>query len=229
MVRIQLSPARVRLLATAMIAGPILILFGHLFTVSADQEPADYISGIAALGPMAYYATAVAIGVGALLLLFWVAGALLLTPGRGGVLTTIGAVLATIGIIPTGAGNFMFGAVMASLVPADQGVARRVAEIADTQLAAGLGWQLMPLMIIGVILIGVGFIRARTVPLWLSIVLIVGSVLVTFSGAGGVMTFLLLLPWCVGLAGVAVVLWRRAAAPASAPEIASEGALAAAH
>lgn len=58
----------------------------------------------------------------------------------------------------------------------------------------------------------IGLILARRLLVWMPIVLGVGSLLLLVSGAGGLTTFLLLLPLGVGLAAPGFVLLARAPA-----------------
>jgi hypothetical protein len=227
MVRITLSPARARLLAVSMILSPALILFGHLITVPADSPHPQYVDGVAANWPL-YYVSAVMIAGGCLLLPIWCVGVLALTPGRGGAWTAAGSVLATVAAFALGAGNFMFGAVMGGLAPTDRAVALRVAEIADTAPAFGIAWQFAYFLQFGAIALAIGMIRSRRFPLWVPIVLIVGVVLLTFSGTGGWFTFAMLLPFGVGLAAPGVLLWRGAVREASVDSSLADGLVAAA-
>ena len=56
-----------------------------------------------------------------------------------------------------------------------------------------------PLLMVGLILIGAGLLRAATVPKTAAIILMLGGVLVVPSGAGGPLTLVLLAPMCLSI------------------------------
>ncbi|QNE34052.1 hypothetical protein F1C12_02100 [Leifsonia shinshuensis] len=102
--------------------------------------------------------------------------------------------------------------VLGSLLPAHPDLATQVIRIAGDAPAATWQWQLFYLFPIGLVLIAIGLILARRLPVWMPIVLGTGTLLLLVSGAGGLLTFLLLLPLGVGLAAPGVVLLGRSRA-----------------
>lgn len=206
---------RTWLLGVSMIAGPLMILVGHLITVPSDMSPTPYIHDIAA-DPGLFVFSAVLIATGALLLIVNAVGFLRLAPDRGGIIVTIGGVLVSVAALGLGVGNGMFGVVMGSLVPGHPDIARQVVSIASTAPAAGIPWLLAPALPVGLLVVAIGLLQARTVPLWLPIVLGIGGLLFFVSGAGGLVTMLLLVPMAVGIGGLGVAVLTGARARAGA-------------
>jgi hypothetical protein len=217
------SAARRVALAATMIVSPLLIIMGHLLTVPGDEATDAYVADITAAGGR-YVPSTVMIAFGVLLLPLACIGLMRFAPRRGGTLVTIGTVLTTIAAVGLGAGNAMFGMVLGSLLPAHPDLAKSVIDAAGNAPAANWGWQLAPLLPAGLVLIAIGLILARELPLWMPIVLGIGALLFFVSGAGGLFTFLLLLPMAVGLAAPGVVLFSRVPArtTADAPRTAVE-------
>ncbi|MEN2737474.1 hypothetical protein ABCS02_06760 [Microbacterium sp. X-17] len=205
------SAARRILLGTTMIVTPALLLLGHLLTVPADEPTAALLRDISAK-PTVYVLSTIMIAFGVLLLPLSFVGMMRFAPARGGALVTIGAALATIGAVGAGAGNAMFGMVLGSLLPAHPGLAAQVIRLAGDAPAATWEWQAFYLFPVGVVLIAIGLILARRLPVWMPIVLGAGTLLLLVSGAGGLLTFLLLLPLGVGLAAPGFVLLARSPA-----------------
>jgi MFS family permease len=199
------AAARRILLGTTMIVAPAILLLGHLLTVPADEPMPALIRDISAK-PTLYVLSTILIAFGVLLIPLSFVGMVRFAPARGGALVTIGAALATIGAIGAGAGNAMFGMVLGSLLPAHPDLATQVIRIAGDAPAATWEWQLFYLFPIGMVLVAIGLILARRLPVWMPIVLGAGTLLLLVSGAGGLLTFLLLLPLGVGLAAPGVVL-----------------------
>ncbi|WP_185277221.1 hypothetical protein [Leifsonia shinshuensis] len=205
------ASARRILLGTTMILAPAILLLGHLLTVPADEPVPALLRDISGK-PTLYVLSTIMIAFGVLLLPLSFVGMMRFAPARGGALVTIGAALATIGAIGAGAGNAMFGMVLGSLLPAHPDLATQVIRIAGDAPAATWQWQLFYLFPIGLVLIAIGLILARRLPVWMPIVLGTGTLLLLVSGAGGLLTFLLLLPLGVGLAAPGVVLLGRSRA-----------------
>jgi len=208
------ATARRILLGATMILAPVLLLLGHLLTVPADEPTAALLRDISAK-PTVYVLSTIMIAFGVLLLPLSFVGLMRFAPARGGALVTIGAALATIGALAAGAGNAMFGMVLGSLLPAHPDLAAQVIRLAGDAPAATWEWQVFYLFPIGLVLIAVGLILARRLPVWMPIVLGAGTLLLLVSGAGGLLTFLLLLPLGVGLAAPGVVLIGGSAAARS--------------
>lgn len=196
------------LLGVTMIVAPVVLLLGHLLTVSADEAPDALIRDVSAAGPV-YVLSTIMIAFGVLLLPVAFVGMMRFARGRGGTLVTIGAVLSTIAAIGAGAGNAMFGMVLGSLLPAHPDLAKQVIEAAGNAPAATWQWQVFYLFPVGLVVMAVGLILARQLAVWIPIVLGIGALLLLVSGAGGLVTFLTLLPLGIGLAAPGVVLIAR--------------------
>ncbi len=213
----DISRLRQRLLAVAMVAGSLCVWIGHLGNSSSTQAPARYVAEISAHHTR-FVATELVIAIGAFLLVPGMAGLMRLVPARGGRWATIGGVLAGIALAGLGAGNLMFGVVLGMLTPAHGDVATQVVRIANDAPLAGVPFMPAPLLTIGVILLGVGLLRSKTVPTLLVVVLMVGGILVVPSGSGGLLAVALLAPMCLSIATMGVILSSRTRthAPAAA-------------
>ena len=85
----------------------------------------------------------------------------------------------------------------------------------DNSALTGLPWIIGMGALLGMIVVAVGLIRARAVPLWEPIVLIIAPFLVFFS-SGGVVAGILTLPMVVVLIALATEVIRAQRAPAAA-------------
>ena len=202
------ATARRILLGSTMIITPALLVFGHLLTVPGSDSPAELIRDVSA-GTTLYVLSTIMIAFGVLLMPIVFIGLMRFATSRGGTLVTIGAALATIAGVGVGAGNAMFGMVFGSLLPGHPELARQVITVAGDAPAATWQWQVFYLFPLGLVLMAIGLILARQVPVWMPIVLGVGALLLLVSGAGGLFTFVMLLPLGVGLASPGVLLLTR--------------------
>lgn len=200
--------ARARLSALALAGGGIGIVVGHLLTVPSDQDMTRYLDQLAAHRTMGV--------IGGLLT---AAGCFLVVPGlvallrlvrdRGSRLATAGAILAGVGITSLGAGDVMLTLVMGGLVEQHRGTAEAMFKIADSEPMLTLPFALAPLFVIGMLLLGISLLRARTVPRWLGPLTILGGLVVPFSTAGGPRAFVILLPLGAALLAVGITALRR--------------------
>lgn len=207
----DITRLRQQLLATAMVAGSLCVWVGHLGSFDSTQAPARYVAQIAAHHSR-FVVGELTIAIGAFLLIPAMAGLMRLTPSRGGRLTTIGGNLAGIALAGLGAGNLMFGVVLGMLTPTHNNLATQVVRIANDAPLAGVPFIPAPLLTIGLILVGIGLLRAGTVPRELAIALLVGAVLVVPSGGGGLITVALLAPMCLSITTLGAILARRTTA-----------------
>ncbi len=145
--------------------------------------------------------------VGAFLLIPAMAALLSLVRGAGAKLATASAILIGCGGAALGAGDAMITLVMGSLVPHHSDTAATMIHIANNNPLLGLPFTFAPLLVVGFILLGVALLRAKTVPAWQAILLIVGGLLVFASSGGGLSAAATLVP----LGAALVVLGRRAA------------------
>ncbi|MDQ1643043.1 MAG: hypothetical protein QOJ90_2394 [Actinomycetota bacterium] len=204
------ATARSRLSALALAGAGVGIVLGHLLTVPPTGKASVYVADLAAhrtTGVIGGLLTAV----GAFLLVPGLAAVLRLVPERGARLATIGAVLAGTGIVALGAGDVMITLVMGSLVEKHADLATTLFKISDTEPLIGLPFALAPLFVLGMVLLGIALFRARTVPIWLAVLTIVGAVGVFFSSAGGASAFIPLLPLGIALVGLGTIALRRPA------------------
>ncbi len=192
--------SRTRLAGLAGIGAGAGLVIGHLLTVDPNQSQTTYLSALdahQAIGVSGGLTTAA----GAFLLLPALTGILGLVRARGASHATAGAVLAGVGIAALGAGTVLITLVMGALVRADPPTAAAVFADANTNAPLlTLVFALTPLFVIGSVLLGIALIRSRAVPVWTAALLIVGSVLVPFSGGGGPVAALTLLPLGAALA-----------------------------
>jgi hypothetical protein len=200
--------ARARLSALALVGAGFGIVVGHLLTVAPDQEMRPYLDQLAdhrVTSTTGMLLTAV----GAFLLVPGLVAWLRLVRGRGARLATAGAVLAGVGITALGAGDVMIGLVMGAVVDGHRGTAETLYRVADDSALLGLPFAFAPLFVLGAVLLGFALLRARTVPMWLGVLVIVGAVAVLLSNGGGLRAFLTLLPLGAALVGVGVAALRQ--------------------
>lgn len=201
-------PARRRLTALALVGGGLGIVVGHLLTVPSDQSMKPYLDQLAA-----HRTTGIVGG------LLTAAGAFLVVPGlvallrlvreRGARFATAGAVLAGVGITSLGAGDVMLTLVMGDLVAKHRDTAEALYRIADSDPLLSLPFALAPLFVLGMVLLGVGLLRASDLPRWLGVLTIAGGLCVPFSTAGGPRAFLTLLPLGAALVSIGITALRR--------------------
>lgn len=200
--------ARRRLSALALVGGGAGVVVGHLLTVPSDQDMKPYLDQLAAhrtTGIVGGLLTAV----GAFLVVPGLVALLRLVRERGARFATAGALLAGVGITALGAGDVMLTLVMGGLVEKHRDTAEALYRIADTEPLLSLPFALAPLFVLGMVLLGVGLLRARDLPTWLGMLTIVGGLCVPFSTAGGPRAFLTLLPLGAALVSVGVTALRR--------------------
>lgn len=201
-------PVRRRLTALALVGGGVGVVVGHLLTVPSDQDMQPYLDQLAA-----HRATGILGG------LLTAAGAFLVVPGlvallgmvraRGARVATAGALLAGVGVTALGAGDVMLTLVMGDLVAEHRDTAEALYRIADTDPLLSLPFALAPLFVLGMVLLGVGLLRAQDLPRWLGWLTIAGGLCVPFSTAGGLRAFLTLLPLGAALVTNGAIALRR--------------------
>jgi hypothetical protein len=202
---------RQSLLAGSMILGPVCILLGHLLNVNASEAPAQYVRDVSA-HHTAFITGSLIVSAGAFLLIPAMAGAMRLSPGRGGALVTAGGLLACIAAASLGAGTLMLGTVIGMLTPAHAGLAMQVAQFGNNSSIGNLPFLLAPGLVIGLLLVAAGLYRARLANRWPSILLAIGAVALFAAPSGGALAAALHLPICVAIAGLGIELWRLNAA-----------------
>lgn len=201
-------PARRRLSALALVGGGLGVVVGHLLTVPSDQDMKPYLDQL-----VAHRTTGIIGGLltaaGAFLVVPGLVALLRLVRGRGARFATAGAILAGVGITALGAGDVMITLVMGDLVAKHRDIAESLYRIADSDPLLSLPFALAPLFVLGMVLLGVGLLRAPGLPRWLGALTIVGGLCVPFSTAGGPRAFLTLLPLGAALVCVGITALRR--------------------
>jgi len=198
---------RARLLAGSMILGPMCIVLGHLLNVDSSEAPARYVRDVSA-HHAAFVAGSIIVSAGAFLTIAAMAGAMRLTPGRGGALVTAGAAVACAAAASLGAGTLMLGTVMGMLTPGHAALAVQVDQVGQGSSLGSLPFILAPGLMIGVLLVAVGLFRAGLVRRWVAVLLGVSVVPTLVAPAGGALGAVLHLPLGVALAALGVELWR---------------------
>jgi hypothetical protein len=180
---------RSRLAATALVLAGVCLDVGHSMSINPHGSTASYIGRMTD-----HHVTGVVGGLllsaGAFLLLPGLVAILSLVRGRGAALATAGAVLTGVGAATLGAGDVMNTLVMGALVKTHPDLASEIYTVAngDTAPLAGLPFAFAPLFVFGLVIVAVALGRARTVPVWLAVLLGVGALLIFFSSGGGLVS-----------------------------------------
>ena len=188
------SPLRRMLIAIGMVGSPICLALGNLLLTSpgsTDTHSAIYLTG--SVIDAAGFALLGAFGVGVAVLL----------PARGGVLATIGAVLTVIGGVVMGGAVLTTAFVQAAIPTA---IAPRITSTLESDPRLGTLFEFALVAAVGGVLGAIALIIGRPVPLWISIVLIIGILM--SSAGGGVLGAALTLPFLVADALLARALVR---------------------
>lgn len=211
--------ARTMLCAIALGLSPILLVLAALIEVDTSDNAAKAVAQIAAdrnrflVGNLLF-----ALGVAAL-----VPGALALATlvrARGAAWMTTGACMMALGGGSMAIGIWTYTAVgyLGTENGIDRGAMVSLLHKGNNSPVTGLAWLIGTGALIGMILAAVGLIRARAVPLWQPILLIIGPVLLFTSNGGGVAA-LLTLPLAIALIALAFEVVRGMRTSAAAPTI----------
>lgn len=209
--RDETSTDRVRryLLAGAMVLCPVLLLTGTALEVDTGDSGLEEVTLVAAERGQ-FYASTLLLALGLVLLTPTALGLMQLARRRGGALATIGGGLLFVAGSAAAAGIFMYGAVLA--VASDAGLPRE--EMGQfARVASESGYTAPPFFLgffgisIGLVLLGIALLRARTVPRWMPALLVVGA-FTTFFGQGGTAVTLLTTSPLLVLVGFAAALVR---------------------
>jgi len=193
------SRARLILCALALALAPILLLIGNIVSVSTSDNAAQGVADVAAdrnqfvVGNVLFLLGAAALVPGALALAS-------LVRARGSAWMTTGACM-----LAVGGGSLalaLWSYTIVGFLGTEKGVARDSAvaifDHGDDSLLIGAAWILGIGGLLGMIVAAIGLIRARSVPLWEPILLIVAPV-ITFFGDDGVVGALLAIPLLIAL------------------------------
>jgi hypothetical protein len=158
-----------------MIAAPILITVGNSLSAQDSDKSTVYINRFMAHRTQHIVAGMVA-AFGMVLLIPAVVGLLQLVRARGAALATTGGVLAGIGAAGLALNTYLVTVVTGVLTVHHRDLAIRVQDIGRHSNLGGVGFFLAPAFGVGVILIAASLLRAKAVPTWMPILLIVGAV-----------------------------------------------------
>jgi hypothetical protein len=197
------SRARLALCAIALGLAPVLLALGDLIMVSTGDKAAQEVADIAGArgrflaGNLLFVLGAAALVPGALALAR-------LVRARGAAWATTGACMVAIG------GGSLAVAVwsytIVGYVGTEPGASRvglvSLIDHANNSILVGAAWILGIGALFGFVVTAIGLIRARTVPLWEPILLIVAAVL-TFVSGQGTLAAVLTLPMVVALIALA--------------------------
>lgn len=205
------STDRVRrhLLAGAMVLCPLLMLVGTALETDTGDSGLEEITLVAADRGQ-FFASTTVLAVALAMLAPTALGLMQLARRRGGALATVGGSLLFVGGIAAAAGIYMYGAVV---TVASDGDLPREAMGQFSEAASDSVYTAPPFFVgffsigIGLVLLGVALMRARTVPVWMPALLVVGA-LTTFFGEGSTAVLLLTTSPLLVLVGLAVELVR---------------------
>jgi len=193
------SRARLILCALALGLAPILLLVGNLVSVSTSDNAAKGVADVAAdrnqfvVGNLLFLLGAAALVPGAIALAS-------LVRARGSAWMTTGACM-----VAVGGGSLalaLWSYTLVGFLGTETGVARDSAvaifDHGDSSLLFGAAWILGIGGLLGMIVAAIGLIRARSVPMWEPILLIIAPI-ATFFGDDGALGALLAVPMLIAL------------------------------
>jgi hypothetical protein len=217
---------RQSLLAISMIAAPVLIFVGGALATHASDKssPAAVAQFVASRGQ--HIAAGMIAAAGFTLLIPAMIGLMQFARARGAALATAGGILGWIGASGLAVNNYLITVVTGVLTThsSDYGIAAQANHIARHSTLAHAGFFLGIALSLGIVLAAVGTIRAKSLPLWLSILFIVGAVLVA-GPSGPFLGIVISVSFIIG----GVLLWQRAhaGAPIDVPAATTRGQTAA--
>ena len=195
--------ARRILLCLGLVAAPILVAVAFALEPNIGDDPtpaeelgiiADHRSDYAAAGILGV------IGFGCFIL--GAAALSQLARARGAAWVTTGAAMTAVGAFSMGA-TFWGFAVAARLLTADgvdRDAAAQILDEGNESAYVGIGWGVGMAVLLGLIVIGIGLLRARTVPQWLAALLIVSPFTAFFAGDDKVLSTLGWIPMIAAFA-----------------------------
>lgn len=217
------SPAeliRQRLVALAMVGGPLLLAAGSLLVPADVGSKADSLQAtvaqlqVAAAHRGQVFAALLLHVLGGLLLIPAVGGLLRLARHRGAALATTGGVLAGIGagFIAADAALFGLTSYFASAPGLDQAAMADYLFAMKADPGAYLLFLVYLLFPVGILVTAIALLRARTVARWQPWLLLVG-ILLAVAAPGGIVGGLGQLPLIAAFTALASRLWRPATTP----------------
>lgn len=203
-------PSRRILVATGMVGAPICLAVGNLLAVNTGTTPAQTVAAISAHTGQ-YLAASVIQAAGFALLGAVGVGIAMLVRHRGSALATVAALFTLIGGVVMG-GTVLAGAFVEAALSTGDGASA----LAALQSNAGLGalFEFSIVAGLGGLLGAVALLVGRPVPIWVSLLLLVGVVL--SSAGGGALGAALTLPFLIAIVFLARALVRGARVPEAA-------------
>lgn len=196
------------LLAGAMFLGPVGVMVGlGLQPAPHSNDATKTVNDIVAHHTQ-FVIAGFTLAIGALLFAFGTAGLARLAPARGGTLTTIGSILAAIGAVSGAIGGTTFTVAIGMLTPEHAALAVQAQNVAEHSGLVSATFMPFLALPVGLVLTGIGLLRARVRPPWLPILLIVSVVPLALVNGVGLVAVLANLPFTVAVAGLGLVLIR---------------------
>jgi hypothetical protein len=178
-------PAVGWLAAAVMVAAPALIVAGNGLHPVVDGQSASALLDVVAAGPARWLIAKLTYAAGSLLLIVALASVVRLRPGG---VVLVGSVLAGIGTGCNALSQALFGytAYAAVRVPVDRSAAAALLDGFDGLGPAALpvSFVSVPVMVLGLLVVGVGLLVTRAVPRVTAVVLLVGVVAGALVQAG---------------------------------------------
>jgi hypothetical protein len=171
---------RRRLTIVGLIAGPLITIFGSILVmgVPQDEDMRQSFTNMGEHGNTLLLSDLV-VTAGFTITALALISATSLARARGGIVATIGAIMAGFGIAGFGLANGTGLAVIALAQEDDAETAftfaKSITESGPLVPASGIGWLLEMLGLIGLALVYLGLWRARVVPVWPFVLVLVGS------------------------------------------------------
>jgi hypothetical protein len=194
-----LLPHRRAVLSIALVAGPVLVAAGNLLSGDpASYSPADL---VATLSTTSYLVWSLVADVGVVLLgAIGIAG-LVLVSRRGGVLATIGATLALLGTGLLGGVHVLITLFEHAL---DEQAVPTMMALMGNPLTGLAELTLTLIAFLGVALVAISLLVARTVPVWVGVLLLVALVPIYLANQFGPAGNWLWLPYLAAMVACAI-------------------------
>src|SRR5690349_14985367 len=158
-----------------MTGAALCLVLGHLWNTPSTLPADRYVDEVSHAHGQ-FLAATVLTSIAALLLIPSGYGIARLVRQRSPRLATIGSSLVAAGAAGLAVGVSIIGFTMGMLTAHDTALARQVYDIAAHDSFVSIPFDLAPLFSIGMLVLAVALIRARAVPLWQPILLILGVV-----------------------------------------------------
>lgn len=218
---IAVSPARAQSLrptgrsrsgAVVLLVGGLLVMAALTLHLRGGVEDVAFVRRIEA-APEQWLIAHVLSAVGGVLLAFGLPTVLRLSRGRGRVAIRLGVILAMLGAACTALGDFAHGSlayVLTDHADAHQSLDVQKDFFYEPAFAAiSILGNLLPL---GMLVLGIGLLISKTVPALAAILLLVGPLVIQVGFSVAALPMVpMVLPFAVGLAWIASILFRGAA------------------